>query len=205
VEMNTGLVSNGYLPEFQPFTAAPYNYNGGEHITVIPGTVVDWVLLELRSADSASSVIGRRAALLRKTGTIVDLNGTSTVAFTLTGIPDSSGYYVVVYHRNHLPVMSSSKLQPDQNCTSSHDFTTGRQQAYSVIVSPMKELAPGLYGMVAGDVNIDGVINAPDRVAVRNATGAVGYTDTDVTLDSIVGAADRVAVQNNRFRISQVP
>ncbi len=205
VQMNTGIVSNGYLPQNQPFGNAPFYYSGQENITVVPGTVVDWVLLELRSAAGASSVIGRRAALLRNNGRIVDLDGVSTVAVPLTGVPDNNGFYVVVYHRNHLPVMSSQRINTDQSCTASHNFTTGQEQAYSIFAVPMKEVATGVYGMIAGDVQHDGVVNAPDRVAVRNATGTTGYVDTDLSLDSIVGAADRIAAQNNRFQLSQVP
>ncbi|QLQ30420.1 MAG: hypothetical protein HZT40_00975 [Candidatus Thiothrix singaporensis] len=61
--MRDDLRSKGLLPVTQPYAMSPFNYAGSETAAVgvlaVAGTdaVVDWVLLELRSADSAASVV----------------------------------------------------------------------------------------------------------------------------------------------------
>ncbi|MCB0744556.1 MAG: hypothetical protein KDC67_11675, partial [Ignavibacteriae bacterium] len=51
--------------------------------------------------------VATRAALLKSDGSIVDIDGNSAVSFN--GIT-SGNYYVVVYHRNHLPIISSQPI-----------------------------------------------------------------------------------------------
>jgi hypothetical protein len=52
-------------------------------------------------------MVARRAVFLKNDGSVVDLDGASPVEFDDT--PKGS-YYVVIYHRNHLSIMSSSML-----------------------------------------------------------------------------------------------
>ncbi len=101
--MNTTLNSN--LPTDQPYNNSPWNYPGTESVTSIPTGVVDWVLVELRSGLASGTKVARKAALLKSDGTIVDLDGSSPVKFY--GLSDGN-YYVVIFHRNHLAVISSS-------------------------------------------------------------------------------------------------
>lgn len=202
--MTSMLASTGYLPGSQPYNTAPFNYAGTESISVIPGSAVDWVLLELRSTTAASSVVTRRAALLRNNGKIVDLDGISPVSIPAGTVLPSS-FYIVVYHRNHLAVMSALQVQAQGSCTAAYNFTTAQTQAYTTFSQPMKDLGAGVYGMLAGEVVTDGIINAWDRVTVRNNTGALGYLNADVTLNSLVSAEDRILTYNNKFKISEVP
>ena len=70
--------------------------------------IVDWVWLELRADHDAGLVIDSRSALLRRDGTVVDVDGvTDTIIFEAD---PAEKYYVVLKHRNHLGVMTSEAL-----------------------------------------------------------------------------------------------
>jgi hypothetical protein len=62
-----------------------------------------------------------------------------------------------------------------------------------------------VYALYSGDVNQNGLINAADRLGVKNNTGASGYNTGDVNLSGLVNAADRIVVKNNTGVASQVP
>jgi len=104
-QMQTTIISS--VPLIQPYNTSPWNYDGEEAFDAIPENVVDWVLIELRSEIQGSSVIARRAAFLKNDGSVVDLDGASSVQFDDVS---SGDYFVVVSHRNHLEIMSSTKL-----------------------------------------------------------------------------------------------
>lgn len=98
--MNTLLIQ---IPISQPYGSLPWDYSGTESVTSIPADVVDWVLVELRTSTEASSTVKRIAAFIDKYGKIVDLDGVSPLKIKYF----SGNYYVVIYHRNHIPIMSS--------------------------------------------------------------------------------------------------
>ena len=86
-KMNTDLNKAGLLPLSQPFSVPPWNYPGTESVPAIPnGNVVDWILVELRSADSASvatpqTAIARKAGFLMANGVILNIDGTTLLSF----------------------------------------------------------------------------------------------------------------------------
>jgi hypothetical protein len=83
--------------------------------------IVDWVFVELRSANKIDSVIATRAALVQSDGDIVShLDGTSEVTFPNTVL--AGPYYVAIRHRNHLGLMTidAPELSPQVR---SIDFT----------------------------------------------------------------------------------
>lgn len=100
---STDMTSNLILPNAQPFNSLPWLYSGKEYSDDIPIEVIDWVLVSLRSNTDKDSEVACRAGFLLGDGSIVDLDGTSPLAFAV----DQGSYYVVVEHRNHLPIMSS--------------------------------------------------------------------------------------------------
>ena len=79
---------------------------------------------------------------MKNDGGIVDLDGTSAVAFP--GVADGD-YYIVVYHRNHLPVMSAAAVTLAEGVTVNYDFTTAQSQAFGT--NAMSEVATGVYGL----------------------------------------------------------
>lgn len=206
-QMSTALQDQNLLPLQQPYDNAPFNYTGSETMGAVPaGTIVDWVLIELRSQTAASSTVVRRAALLRKDGHIVDTDGVSPITLPSLSV-NSGGLYVAVWHRTHLAIMSAIRIEPSGNCALSYNFTGSQFAAYTQFANPQKQLgvAGAPFGMIAADINGDGIINAIDRVEVNNATGSLGYLLPDASLDGIVNAVDRVMVRNNTFRVTQVP
>ncbi|MCB0805682.1 MAG: hypothetical protein KDC05_07765 [Bacteroidales bacterium] len=193
VDMETGLNASGHIPLFQPYNTAPWNYDGTEQVLSIPGIdVVDWVLIEARDAAipeeaTGSSVVGRQAAFLMKNGSVRSFQGNSQLAF---GTSLNEGLFIVVYHRDHLPVMSSVPLT-ETSGVFSYDFSTAESQVYGG-ADGFKELSPGVWGMVGGDANADGYINASDYASHWSPeAGLSGYKSSDFSLDSEVDNKDK--------------
>ena len=187
------------LPLSQPYSASPWNYGGSEAVAAIPNDVVDWVLLELRTGTSPSTKVATRAAFIKRNGMIVDLDGVSTVSFT--GVA-SANYYVVVRHRNHLPVMTASAQGLSPTATV-YDFTTSQSQAFGTL--PMTQVAPGVFALYAGDTNVSLIISSADADNIFGSLNSTNYNLNDVNMSGIVSAADANVVFGNLNRTSQVP
>jgi hypothetical protein len=190
--MSTGLNSMGILAAH--FQSIP-----------IPSIAVDSITIEIRdSLQGAKSALRRFApAWLLSDGTIRDFLDTTRGYVGFTGVP-AGNYYIVVRHRNHLAVMSSAAVNLSAAIPpTAYDFSTGESQAFGT--NPMI-LAGTHYALISGNAsNADGVINALDRVAIRNSLGAGDYNLADVNMDGVVNALDRVVARNNLGQSSQVP
>lgn len=197
--MLTTLNSSGYIPLSQPFNISPWNYNGGESVTSIPSQVVDWILLELRS--TTTTVVARRACFVLSNGNVVDIDGINQVRFEGVNPGD---YYIVVYHRNHLPVMSASSVTLTTNSVL-YDFSTGLDKTYGT--NAMKNLGSGVYGLISGDGNSSGNISSVDKNSVwRVQNGFSGYVNGDFNLSGAVTSSDLNAHWRvNNGATSQVP
>jgi hypothetical protein len=188
--MNVTLEDSLYLPLTQPYGGAPWNYSGTENVTAIPNAnVVDWVMLEIRETTGAASTatsdstVAKVAAFILNDGRIVGLDGSSEVLIPMTF---TDNIYVVVYHRNHLSMMSSAAI-PFVNDMYSYDFTSAQSQAY---LNGQKALTGG-FGMYAGDGNGDGQISNPDLFFIWMAqVGQHGYYGGDFDLNTIVQNVD---------------
>ncbi|MBN1280250.1 MAG: hypothetical protein JXA00_01230 [Candidatus Thermoplasmatota archaeon] len=209
--MTTDLNTLGYLPLQQPYDSNPdavWYYTGIESVTAIPNAdVVDWVLVELRDAASPAcatptTTISRQAGFLLNDGSIVGLDGTSDLTFTTTITHD---LYVVVYHRNHLGVMSALSLDKSTGiCT--YDFTVSEDRAYGGSTG-QKEIIPGTWVMFAADVTGDGQVNNPDKFLWYQYAGCSGYHACDINLDGQVNNPDKPSIEDywNFGRGSQIP
>ncbi|VAX15280.1 hypothetical protein MNBD_IGNAVI01-1679, partial [hydrothermal vent metagenome] len=187
---NMNSTINANIPLTSPYSEDPRT------VSAIPINAVDWVLVELRNKVDASIVEGSHSAFLLKDGTIVDTDGTSPVKFS--GATDTQ-YYIVVKHRNHLGVMSASLLSFGGTPTN-YDFTPASTQFYGGNAGAV-EVVAGIWGMIAGDANSDGVVDAVDKNnfwRVENGT-AYDYTKySDFNLDANLDAVDK----NNFWRIN---
>ena len=187
--MGTGI--NAILPLSQPYNAAPWNYTGTESVAAMPATVVDWVLVELRDATSAANAtlatrIARKAGLLLTNGNIVATDGASPLFFTNSL---SNGLFLVIYHRNHLAILSSNALTQSGGVYT-YDYTTSSGQAYGA--SSQKQLATGIWGMISGDVNANGSIGNEDITPPwKSNAGKTGYYPTDLNFDRHVNNRDK--------------
>ncbi len=158
--MNTDLKRSGKLPVNQPYQGSPWNYAGSESVSSFPEGTVDWVLVELRSGTESATRVDRRAALLKQNGLITDLDGTSPVQFENAA---AGFYYLVVYHRNHLAVMSAEAVFVASEPVITYDFTTSADRAYQTNGAATKEVEPGVWALFAGDANGDGCVNQTDK------------------------------------------
>ncbi len=198
-----------YIPLSQPYSAMPWNYPGGESVAAIPSIdVIDWVLVEIRetSGDASTAtegtVIGRRAGFLLKDGSIVDVDGNSPLVFSSLV---SQNIYAVIYHRNHLPVMSASPLIPTGNLYS-FDFTTGESQVYGGTYGHT-ELFKGIWGLFSGNAFPDKNIDNKDKNDVWNVEkGSQGYYNGDMNMDGQVDISDEhLNWKDNSAKSSTVP
>jgi hypothetical protein len=198
--MTTHLSQNSLLPSAQPYNTAPWNYSGNE-VLGSGSNVVDWVLVELRSSSNPSQVVSRRAAVLRNDGMLLEPNGNPGVWFP--NVQEGS-YYIAVFHRNHLAVMSSAPVQLSSN-SQLYDFTNAMSKAFGN--NPMTDLGSGRFGMIAGDGNGNGGVTIADRVEVwQPQNGSVGYLNGDFNLDSGVSSHDINLFWNiNNGKMTQVP
>jgi hypothetical protein len=200
--MKTTLRSADLVPLSQPYTGAPWNYLGTEHATTLPANTVDWLLLELRTTTAGSSLIARRAALLKSDGTVTDTDGSSPVAFPT--IPRGV-YYVVVRHRNHLAVMTASALTLDRN-SALYNFSAAKSQFFG---NDAKNLGASVWGMYAGDFSLDGFIDSDDFAGPDNQilqqVFQSGYLQADLSMDGFVDSDDFTSTDNNFFKGTQVP
>ena len=191
-EMNSDIY--GELPLSQPYNTAPWNYTGTESVTAIPNPdVVDWILIELRDAPDApsagsSTIISRQAGFLLKDGSIAGTDGSSILQFDNITIQQS--LFLVIWHRNHLGVMSAVPLTENGGMYT-YDFTTGASQAHGN-AQGHKELAPGIWGMTGADGNADSQVNNGDKIDVwALQAGASGYNSGDFNLDTQVNNSDK--------------
>ena len=118
----TGVMSDALrtpsnlIPLTDPYRVAPYNFTqvantGAETVLAsvfadqasTNDNIVDWVFVELRSnqVSPGNTVLQTRSALLKRDGSVVDIDGKSPVTFNNT---INGNYTVAVRHRNHLGI-----------------------------------------------------------------------------------------------------
>lgn len=204
--MNTGLKDGGEIPLDQPYNVSPWFYTGTENVISIPDNVVDWVLIDLRDATSAAAAnpatsIEMQAAFILNNGSVVGLDGSSVLQFSATISIDP---YVVVWHRNHLGVLSATPPLETAGIYT-YDFSTALSQAHGAGLG-YKLIAAGVYGMAGGDANGDGIIDATDKALWAGQAGTKGYRPTDFDMDTQVNNTDKneVLIENQDLS-SQVP
>jgi len=200
--MRDDLRAQGLLPTSEPYSALGYSFQGGGGETVSPSVlapsgptaIVDWVVVELRSAATPTLVGASRAALLRRDGRVVDVDGVSPVAINA----GSTFYFVVLRHRNHLPVFfdMGTFFQPAQSGDATAvDFTDPFAPMFGTDAQrPMGSVM----ALWPGDVDFNGTVKYTgannDRDLVLIAVGGSTptnvlsgmYSSADVNMDGVV-------------------
>lgn len=192
--MNTILEAGNLLPLNNAFNSPPWNYAGTESIASqndFSSNTVDWLLLELRDPINNATIVARKAALLLKNGTVVDVNADGTMS-SLTGVhfitfSPENNYYLIVRHRNHLAVMSSVPLTlngfGNYNFTIASNIAGGATQLYNS--------GGGLLSLRPGDTDANGIINVTDYNFISSQAALTNvYNDADTNLDGNITVAD---------------
>jgi predicted outer membrane repeat protein len=185
-DMGANLTS---IPLSQPYDTSPWNYAGNESVTSIPNAnVVDWVLVELRDATSAGGAtsatrLARQAAFILKDGSIVGTDGSSLLQFNVSV---TNNLYAIVWHRNHLGIMSASAIT-ETGGLYTYNFTTAVNKAYQ----SGQKLLSGKAAMFGGDVNGNGTVNTADITVWSGGAGTKGYLSSDMNMDSQADNKDK--------------
>jgi hypothetical protein len=225
--MQDQMRASGFVPINEPYTALGYPFvSGGGETTTVPvlslsGTnaIVDWVILELRNPATPSLRVATRAALIQRDGDVVDLDGTSPVAFSAM----NGNYHVALRHRNHLGVMTAAPLALS-NMPASLDFTLPATATYG---TDAQKNVFGVMLMWSGNATFNSTLaytgpsNDRDPILVAvgstNPNGSViGYRKEDTNMDAVVkytgpGNDRDIILQNigsttpNATRVQQLP
>lgn len=214
--MRDNLRTMGLIPLSQPYSSALNirftHVNGGGAETTTTGVlqanagtgnaIVDWVFVEIRSADNPQTVLRTVSALLQRDGDIVAADGGELI---VQGLPEN--FYVAVKHRNHLGAMGAQPLTV-QNGEVTIDFTLlNDNELYTLpgnaagipmaTVNGVRALYPAnasfdrrvKYDGAGNDRQVLGfqVLSHPDNTGqVLNYAGAEGYFSGDINMDGKV-------------------
>nr|NQU91790.1 hypothetical protein [Bacteroidota bacterium] len=208
-DMSTSLNTMDLLPLSQPYNTDPWNYMEYEAVNEIPNNqVVDWVLIQLRSTTggpsmaTSSTAIFSKAAFLLNDGSVVDLDGVSPLGFPVSF---DNNLYVVIHHRNHLSIISGSKLSPSSGLYN-YDFSTAASKVYGGSTG-YKDLGNGIWGMAGGNADANKSIDDADIENVwSDEAGTPGYLQSDFNWDAQANNKDKNEVLvPNLGKESQVP
>lgn len=194
--MNDALRALPGFPLTEPYTTLGYTHVGGGGETILPAvkqlSIVDWVVLELRSAGDPASVVASRSAMLLRSGQVVDLTGSGPVSITMP----PGNYHVALRHRNHLGCMTAAPVALSGTSTTVN-FTSTGTAVHGINARRNVAGAFPAATLWSGDVSFNGEVKynggGNDRDPILVSVGGVVPTATisaynmgDVNLDGIV-------------------
>ena len=190
--MRDDLRAQGLIPLNEPYAVLGCD-NPGDEITTparlaVTGknAVVDWILVELRSASDPADVVAARSALLERDGDIVDPITGGRLEFNVPAGP----YHVAVRHRNHLGMMTAAPVQVD---VENHlvDMIFGGLAVHGT--EPRRAQPAGRYTMWSGNVPFNGMVrytgagNGRDPILLSvgplPTNTVTGYSNADVDMN----------------------
>lgn len=195
------------LPQQQPYTVAPYNYNGTETLSSLVGDEVDWILVELRTGSpnitgsKGTVTLATKAGILKTDGSIV---GTDGNLLRFENLPEFSEFYICIRHRNHLDVLSGNPtFANNTNTVVAYDFTTNSSQALGNL--QLKSSSDGFFMMYTGDYTQDGTIQTTDYDFWIGSPALLEVYDfSDGNLDGTVQTTDYDSWFNNKAKLGTV-
>jgi len=209
---NTSLLFVGDTPSGQPYNDAPWNYNGNTGMNFgdppygtipYPTDVVDWILVTVRQDGILpANNIWTCAGWVHSDG-----NVSFPEECPMPAIENTSDYYILVQHRNHLGILSPSFVDIECGGTILRwDFTTSDSYKPAFRVG-QKQIEPGIWGMFGANgeqVTSIATINSPDRTRWRSQQGMTGYLKGDYDLNRSVNSADETVWKINQNKTSGV-
>jgi hypothetical protein len=209
--MPNDLTALSNFPLSDPYSTAPLNsvfthVNNPTIATTTPAVlattgnnaIVDWLFLELRTGTSGStSVAYTKAALLQRNGDVVASDGTSPVEFSTAS---AGNYYVCIRHHNNLGFRTANTVAL-ASTTTALNFTNNSIPLFGA--TPLVALAQNVYGLISGDANSDGSIDAFDSILWEMHNGIFDdYSkNSDYNLDGSIDAIDSILweLNNGKF------
>jgi hypothetical protein len=191
--MSTYLNTHNMIPLSQAFNSSPWSYLGSESVAKIPSNIVDWILVELRSAASGYAVVAQRAAFLKNDGTIVDVDGAFALKFNNINY---GNYYIVIKYINSIETWSKSGGVSFTTSTVSYDFTSAQSQAYgnNLVLKGTK------WCIYSGDINQDGIVDSGDILCIDNDNSKYTFhVVNDLNVDDIIDSSDLSLVAGNYY------
>ncbi len=194
--MRDDLRTAGLIPLTEPYSALGFAMVGGQGTMVAAdlladqaswtSNVVDWVLIDFRSAIDPAVIIATRVCLLTRVGGIMPVD-------PVTQLPYGS-YYIAVRHRNHMSAMTSLPVQFD-GVSRYANLTYSATNCFGTagVSEAAHGLWPGNARIVSGtqQVKYAGLSNDRDAILQRlggSEPNAVvqGYFPEDLNLDGYV-------------------
>jgi hypothetical protein len=158
---------------------------------------VDLITVQLRSTTNTETILHTATPMLKKDGSVF-------CVFPENAIGGS--YYVVVDHRASMPLWSQNPIT--LTTSSILNFANTLASAYSdgdALLTPMKTISSGLYGIWMGELDQTGYLDAFDYSNLEGDIYESGYLgqyllDGDLNGDSYVDATDFAVFDFNSIR-----
>lgn len=177
----------------------------GGYLEGAPANAVDVVTVEVRSLEDGETL--KTADVYVSTeGYIISADGERSVPFYYT---TDKQYYLVIRHRNHLDIMSSSKhMFSDYPETKTSIDLSAVANVYNSGVKLVETIdETEVYAMYAGDASGNGQIQNDDIYDYwANQVGGSGYLSADFNLNAQVQNNDRYGYWDSNVGAgSQIP
>ena len=195
--MRDDLRAQGLLPLTEPYSAGGFTLVGNTTpATTAPvlattgsNAIVDWVLVELRSATTPAQVLASRTALVQRDGDVVATDGTSFISFT----QPAGNYNVAIRHRNHFSAMTGAAVSLSSSATVI-DFRSVALGTYGAEAQKTVGSVRVLWaGNAQGDAELKYIGASNDRDPILTVVGGTtpnntttGYSAEDVNMDGVV-------------------
>ena len=201
IVMKESLLNGALIPKINPYTGY---HSALSTILETEGenAPVDWLLIELRDINDWGTTIYEAPVLLQRNGRLVNADGTYPIRLTPPDKIDS--FYLVIKHRNHLPIMYENILEGTYNRV---DFTKSDSYNADGTGTGQKEISDDVWVMVVGNADDDIYdINGNDKIRWSEDNGDFGfYLDTDFNLDGDVNGKDKIFWKGNNGTFSAIP
>jgi len=193
-------------PAGQPYSIAPWNYSGTEGAgwtdVDYTGDETDWVLVSFRTDIQKNTEVVMTAALILRDGSI---NFPDRCALDASGL---DSLYIILEHRNHIGVMTPTKIPIiDNQLVFDFRTTDGYRDQTSF---SQKQLPTGEWTMLAGDADQSDLpsfdILGSDKTLRFESNGVFDYyVSPDFNLDGDVNGQDKSLWFENNGISSRVP
>ncbi|WP_272149195.1 leucine-rich repeat domain-containing protein [Tenacibaculum aiptasiae] len=188
-EMNDDLRTNNLLP-----TTSPYEDGATCDISIFntsnSSAVVDWVEIQLRSADDINEIVARKSFFLQKSSAVMNLDGSSPPVISAW----QGSYYVAIAHRNHLTAVTSTPLVFGDD-EANVDFTSDGSVLNGS--NALVEVTNSIFALPAGNVAGNGQIQNSDINITIPQLGISSYSLFDVDMNGQVQNADIILIMQN--------